>query len=252
MLHLSPCSFFLGHPPTLHQYFLISTSLASTTSAQFRHLSLLLLSATTSTSSSYIYRNVLHIRANVRVSAMEPHIAPESVSPAPLTRLLTSIGFWASRPPPGSERERNPQTNMCSESKTDSTSSHHYRSLKLLASYHHHLCYSAPLLLLPPTRARWLSPAHGLPVSKHPFWSVHITYHISIEETGKRQPNNFGVFRRYRRSPYANRMGLSQLCGQLRETVLSACSSASLRVSMLTYIAMPTIRLSYTSSAPSW
>ncbi|KAJ7877177.1 hypothetical protein B0H13DRAFT_1893326 [Mycena leptocephala] len=58
---------------------------------------------------SYIYRNVLHIRANVRVSAMEPHIAPESVSPAPLTRLLTSIGFWASRPPPGSERERNPQ-----------------------------------------------------------------------------------------------------------------------------------------------
>jgi hypothetical protein len=46
------------------------------------------------------------------VSAMEPHIAPESVFLAPLTRLLTLIGFWASWPPPGSKHGHNPHIDV--------------------------------------------------------------------------------------------------------------------------------------------
>ncbi|KAJ7866755.1 hypothetical protein B0H13DRAFT_1897888 [Mycena leptocephala] len=43
---------------------------------------------------------------------MEPHIALESVFLAPLTRLLTLIGFWASWPPPGSKHGHNPHIDV--------------------------------------------------------------------------------------------------------------------------------------------
>jgi hypothetical protein len=39
-----------------------------------------------------------------------------------------------------------------------------------------------------------------------PLTSHHLPYRWK-RLTGKRQPNNFGVFHRYRLSPYANRMG---------------------------------------------